>query len=137
MAGFTLALFALLAFAKEKYSCDLDIYQLKGKVKELQETKISYDTTGPNPTMYVYYRITRKFNEQGNGVETFYFSRGDTVIRRESEVYRPYGNGQIRESYVTDLLTGSKKKQQEYVYSNQPLFLLKQLLITQTYLLRI
>jgi hypothetical protein len=116
VAFLAISAITVFSFAREKYSCDLDIYQLKGKVKSVQETKIIYDTTSGTPTMSVYYIISRKFNEQGNGVETFFFGRGDTVIRRESDVYRNNGNGQVRETYVEDLRKGGKRKQQEYVY---------------------
>ena len=114
ISGLMVLAFIMLSFSKEKSNRDLDNFKLKGKVKSFQEMRQSLDTTDGKALVFVYNKVVRRFNEQGNITEVLVYNSGDTLIRKETDLYR--SDGQKRVSMVQDLVRHSRKKLRTYFY---------------------
>jgi hypothetical protein len=117
IAGLIIIALALFSFSKERGNRDVDEYQLKGKVKSVIEISQSMDSSAGTPKIVVFGKVRRTFNEQGNLKEILIYDAHDSVVRRETDVYKH--NGQKRVSYIQDYhkrQTGKKQKERAYVY---------------------
>ena len=117
IVGLLMAAFMLFAFSKEKGNHDIDTYpyQMKGKVKSFQETRVYFDTATGTPISNAYGKTSGRFNEQGDIIEILYYKPGDsTLLRRISA--RNIHKGKKRVIYTEDFKKGTKRRSEVRTY---------------------
>ena len=115
--GLLMVAFMLFAFSKEKGSHDIDSYpyQMKGKVKAFQETKVYFDTATGTPISNAYGKTAGRFNEQGDIIEILYYKPGDSTLLRRISVQNIH-NAKKRVVYTEDFRKGRKRRSEVKTY---------------------